>query len=46
MLDASVRALPFRDARLVRTLGIVVHRQRTPSNVEQAMIDACLVAAR
>jgi DNA-binding transcriptional LysR family regulator len=46
MLDASVLALPFRDRRLVRTLGVVVHRHRTLSNAEQAMLDACLATAR
>lgn len=46
MLDASVRALPFRDCRLVRTLGVVVHRHRTLSNAERAMLDACLVTVR
>ena len=45
MLDASVLALPLRDPRLVRTLGVAVHRHRTLSNAEQAMLDACLAAA-
>lgn len=46
MLDASVRALPLQNPSLLRTLGVVVHQQRTLSNAEQAMIDACLGTAR
>jgi DNA-binding transcriptional LysR family regulator len=45
MLDASIRALPLRSPRLTRELGIVVHRQRSLSNAERAMIAACRAAA-
>lgn len=42
MLDSSIIALQVAELRLQRELGIVVHKDRSLSNAEQAMIEACL----
>jgi DNA-binding transcriptional LysR family regulator len=41
MLDASVAALTVDAPRLERELGIVIHRRRSLSNAERAMIATC-----
>ncbi len=40
MLDESLAALPIRDARLERTLGVVHHESRSLSRAARAFIDA------
>lgn len=45
MLDATIVALDVRALRLQRALGIVVHRDRSLSNAERAMIEACKLDA-
>ena len=45
MLDATIVPIDVQALRLQRELGIVVHQDRSLSNAEQAMIDACLQAS-
>ncbi|MCB1687923.1 MAG: LysR family transcriptional regulator [Halioglobus sp.] len=40
MLDASLAALPIRDARIERSLGVVHHESRSLSRAARAFIDA------